>query len=470
MYEKHCMTSSDMIMTDDPMPVQAVFTSINMRRLQFVQSITVVGLFFLCLRFVLFRTIIPEPQSIYYSKELLRDGSAQPDTGKRLTALEHNVLMFSLRGRIFSAQMNDITGNVTSSVLHSFSPVVDKALSRMFPYKYAKSREINAISPAITWYKGNVVVVLRVWLNYERVFRARLKENNTFQDNFLYTQTFNRYMQPIDNGRLLGIPVPKQYTVFTGPYDPRILAMSNQQLLVTFPMPMNVDKIDTLHPYLWDYDESRIMKPHIQGERMARLDTNWVPLSVAGKLHYVYSFDPLRVLQCDSAAACHFVYKEKSLSEFPFIDSLDVLRGGTSLEVYKGPYYLSVAHSSVYNSGGKREYSAHLVLLRTDKWRIIYVSDAIRIHQSILDKIPLVRNFAIEKSFLYPVGLIIESDDSVAVGLHVNDRESFVIRVRGLRKIFKKAIEIDLINDIKASQSQDVRTIQNYVKESVVKS
>ena len=74
---------------------------------------------------------------------------------------------------------------------------------------------------------GDIITVMRIWLEKEKWIMTKTKAHNQFQDNYFYIQKFNCNMQPINSGSLLGIPTPVQWTVGDGPIEPRLYQVNN---------------------------------------------------------------------------------------------------------------------------------------------------------------------------------------------------------------------------------------------------
>ena len=130
--------------------------------------------------------------------------------------------------------------------------------------------------------------------------------------------------------------------------------------------------------------------------------------------------------------------------KFVFQHAVSHLRGGTPFELYEWPYYVSVAHSTMYKEENHhRFYTAHLVVLCVQPYRIVYVSDDIQVHPEIYTKIPIVRSRYIDDGFIFPVGLILENKDTMTIGVHVSDHSSVLIRVRGFQKLMRSIITQD---------------------------
>ena len=116
----------------------------------------------------------------------------------------------------------------------------------------------------------------------------------------------------------------------------------------------------------------------IENFQNARIESNWSPFDLGGTLHYVYLYNPLRIVKCDvgdhlnsSLAPCHFAYEVPRDSSMlpsdgrPNVRDMSytqlILRGGTPLMLYKtlpseysdkpgslDHYYLGMLHSTVY--------------------------------------------------------------------------------------------------------------------------
>ena len=163
-----------------------------------------------------------------------------------------------------------------------------------------------------------------------------------------------------------------------------------------------------------------------------------------GELYFVHNLDPLRIMRCSDVGVCEFVHNEKNARGFIFNHWVSHLRGGTPFVLYEWPYYVSVAHSTMYKRRvHRRFYTAHIVVLCVEPYRLVYMSDQIQIHPSIYEHIPMVRARYIDDGFIFPVGLILENKDSMVIGVHVNDHSSVLFRVRGIRAIMDNVIATD---------------------------
>ncbi|CAH1784813.1 unnamed protein product [Owenia fusiformis] len=370
---------------------------------------------------------------------------------------------------------------IESSLLHEFSPDIEDRVRNLFINDTGDNDqlEFHVISPAILPYKGNIMVVARVWLNYERRYHIRDKEMNRWIDNYLYTQMFDGNMRPLSSGNILGIPVPVQYSLNTGCSDARIFNWMGSLMILFYMAMKDNEGTDIGHLFILDYDRNILRKPKIVDHKIANIDSNWSPLVIDDSLHFVYTLDPLRILKClkdvHMDIICHFVTSlDTTLQKYPFDVHRDILRGGSPFMPYKESYFISVAHSTLTYFTPEQDmphpvYGAHIVLLKVYPFRIIHVSEPFKIHPRIYDNIPLVRKHFILAPFFYPTGLIVENSDTIDIGVHINDYRAFIVRVTGIENILNKAMKSDSRNDDSMVTSRP-RFIQDFVKLSLRKS
>ena len=372
----------------------------------------------------------------------------------QLFGVEQYPHSFTLGGATFneSGAAGYCSFTITSSLLHSFSPWIEKEASGMF-LDPAHENVFFANSPAITWFKDELVLVARIWLNREDHKFKNEWPINDFADNYLYTQRFDRFLKPISNGSIMGIPSPKQWIIGDGPIEPRVFVVDDR-LLVTFNVAMSYNsKVNMDNTVIWDYERNFPVLPEIMGgppminisvaNAMPR-DKHWMAFKQDNDLYFVYNIDPLRILRCQFTGFCWFVYSDVKAGDFEFDDHKVHIRGGTPFELYKWPYYIGVAHSTLFKQiNNHRFYTAHLVVLCVEPYRIVYVSDDLRIHPTIYENAPIVRENWIEDNFIFPVGIILESKDRLTLGVHVNDYSSILVRFKGIGYLMKKVMSRD---------------------------
>jgi hypothetical protein len=279
-------------------------------------------------------------------------------------------------------------------------------------------------------------------------------------------------MKPVTNGSIMGIPLPKQWWVGDGPIEPRVCIVKGK-LFITFnaAMAYGVQKhMD--YTVIWDYEQGIPIIPKIEGgspmfnatpkDDMPR-DKHWMALIQHDELYFVHNLDPLRVMHCTLQGYCKFIHNELDKKNgFIFEDHISHLRGGTPFELYEWPYYISVAHATMYKkSNNHRYYTTHLVVLCVRPYRIVFVSNDIKIHPLVYETIPIVRWKYIDDGFIFPVGLLIEDKDTMTLGVHVSDYSSVLIRVKGLQRLMTQAIAKDLKD--KPKHGPPVAYIQKHI-------
>ncbi|CAD5123065.1 DgyrCDS11445 [Dimorphilus gyrociliatus] len=363
---------------------------------------------------------------------------------------------FDLSGSMFNEKgaSKKLTVNTISSLAHSFTPYIEHEVERRL-IDPIKQQTIVANSPAIIWYKDNLLLVSRIWLVREKYEAKKNWPSNDFYDNILYTQTFDSNMSPITSGKFLGIPSPKQFWVGDGPIEPRLFEFKGEAY-VSFNVAMALSrKVSVDSTVLWNYNRDIPIFPKITGgspilrdlkNSGMKRDKHWMSLTYKDNLYFIHSLDPLRVLQCDGLplkADCKFIHQEKLQDGFR--DYAIHLRGGTPFLSYKQPYYISIVHNTLFKERtSKRFYTAHLVVLSVEPiWRIVYISDPIKLNSEIYESSPLERPLYIEEDFIFPVGLTIDTPDSILIGAHANDHSAIIIRLRGIRELMNNVIESD---------------------------
>ena len=405
------------------------------------------------------------------SRKLLKQGP--PD--HHIVAPETYHLEYELTGAVFKEgrSLIMVRSPVVSCLIHLFSPSIEKSAGSRF-VDPEHGNIFYANSPAVTWYGEELVLVIRIWLDRERYEKDKNWPVNHFADNYFYTQKFTKYLEPVDSGHILGIPMPKQFWVGDGPIEPRLIQV-NDTLLISFNAGIGFKKdyfVDWT--IFWDYFKSRPIIPDIKGGSPVLkglepdaipCDKHWMPFEAKGKLYFIHSLDPLRVLNCQLDGKCHFILEPSG--NFSLKDQSFHFRGGTPLELYKWPYYIGFAHSTLYKQDGKRYYTVNLLVLSFKPLRIVYISDPIEIHEDIYNMVPMVRKAYIKDNFIFPVGIILEDEDSVVLGAHVNDHSSMLFRIHGIKKLMKLVIDVD--QKEQAEKEAPPMFIQSYIHDRLQK-
>jgi len=128
----------------------------------------------------------------------------------------------------------------------------------------------------------------------------------------------------------------------------------------------------------------------------------------------------------------------------------------------------SVAHTTMYKvPDGHRYYTAHVIVLSARPvYRIVYVSDSLRVHAKLYRSAPMIRPRYIDDGFIFPVGLIVENDDWLALGVHVNDHSSVILRLKGLKSVMDRVIRTDRLRGTK--RGPPVGDIQQHIHDVLV--
>ncbi|XP_067948300.1 uncharacterized protein [Watersipora subatra] len=377
-----------------------------------------------------------------------------PDLHIYAKELYHN--NFTVEGHRFNMSGVEQLYNHTlsSSLIHSFSPYTENRFKEIMLEPRHEQR-VYANSPALMWYRGELICVMRIWLEKEKYTDEGAKRPpNDFNDNFLYTQKFNKYMKPITPGSILGIPTPRQWTVGDGPIEPRLFQVDDTNVFVSFNTGVYLKNGKALDgTFVWDYLRHKTIMPSIKGgspimktvepDRMPR-DKHWTPYMERGQLHMVYNLDPLRVLSCTKNFSCYFSHFEGPKG-YRFVQGKDSLRGGTPWILYKYPYYYSIGHTTLFkNPSNDRIYTINIIIYRAHPVpRVVYVSGPLQINETPMNDVPIVRYNYIKDPFFFPVSIIQEDGDSLVIGGHINDYSSVLIRVRGIKRLMSEVIGHD---------------------------
>ena len=247
--------------------------------------------------------------------------------------------------------------------------------------------------------------------------------------------------------------------------------------------------------FLWNEDTRQMSKLKIANYTMLWTEINWVPLVVNGTLHFTYSFDPLRVIQCPDLDQypiiwCHMVYMASEDPTYKFNEWIDAFRGGSPWVHYEENYYISFAHTHYqyikemtsnesFVEGGI--YSANMAVLKvvpgpTPTFRIVYISDPMLFNHRLLRSGDITRSKSINWPFVFPVGVILRNRDVADIGVHVNDARGFILRFHGLINLMDQVIETDSRNiqstmlDENSDQSQpELGLVHKLAREGAIK-
>ena len=177
----------------------------------------------------------------------------------------------------------------------------------------------------------------------------------------------------------------------------------------------------------------------------------------------------MHVIKCNIYKSCEFIRNDTDALQYRMLDHQVPLRGGTSFELYRYPYYIGIGHSTIHD-GTNRHYSSHLMVQCVEpEFRIVYVGDPIEINPTIYSYFEgeMIWNI-VQGNFFFPTGLMIEKEDSIVIGGHVNDRGSVLLRMEGIKGIMDKVMSLDQENRKHHMKSSPFQ-IQKYVRDRMNK-
>ena len=160
--------------------------------------------------------------------------------------------------------------------------------------------------------------------------------------------------------------------------DPRLFLYNNEIYII-----FNVKEGEGRQVCISKYDEFKPVKLFLKDGKMNKIEKNWSPLVKENKLYFVYSYHPLIIITYDfnEEGRCDIVYKKEDV-QLPLEPFWKVtMRGSTNLIPYRDQYYIGLVHSTIWadrlniGSCSYPYYFPFLVLLDTQKWKIVYLSD-----------------------------------------------------------------------------------------------
>ncbi|XP_013388826.1 uncharacterized protein LOC106157657 [Lingula anatina] len=363
---------------------------------------------------------------------------------------------YNLKGRIFTGQYGyvDTTALISTSIVHTFPQDLVKS-------KFDKNffQAVRLMSPGMTILPdGNIFLALRVNVSPSpKLHQSRILKN------YLYIQTLDSKYEPVSEGRLVNIPSPIVMDAgiqYGGPADPRAFTVQNKTMVLYNRVEgasavCRDNKMIVIRQYIYSVKKDNSVPITIRDMPTPCWEKNWSLLSFSNRLSFIYSLDPLLITECSHTGLCQF---KPGNGERNFSNAanrihhagLPGIRGGTPFEEYQWPYAISVGHTtSVCNSPYKVYdlYYAHLVVYNIEKQKVVYVSTPIKVHPNFMSR-SRPPSPVIALSFIYPVSLIVRDSDTLHVGAHIDDVESFVFEITGVRELMTRIAEGDLNSPI----------------------
>ena len=407
---------------------------------------------FLLLTTILICSIVPQ----------IREDSSD-DGGRRIALKGDQCISYVLNGTMFQGgNTTFLSDKVRLCHLKTFGKDLENQCHEHF-IDFNNQIKIMLQSPSLIFLQGELMVTLRVKI------RQREKTNGDcfgLSCNHMYLNKFDKYLNPIGQKEIISIQSPFLFDRRSGSDDSRLFQLNDSAYSIfpvayaTYPpLTENFHLITTI----WDFRNNKYFVPEFQKQMMETylprtLEKNWVPLVKDKELYIIRNLDPLQIVKCKIHDSCEFVSNASDFMSNPIKPDTTPLRGGTTLELYRYPYYVGYAHGT-YHKGWKKRYYFYLIVLRVDPFRIVYVSDPIQIHPHLYAQFNGPKLWAnVEGDFFFPTGLLIEDEDSFVVGGHINDMASLLLRMQGVKDLLENVMN----NDKKTSLRNPDYSIQNY--------
>jgi FkbM family methyltransferase len=243
---------------------------------------------------------------------------------------------------------------------------------------------------------------------------------------------------------ILNITEPEVNECCLGPEDPRIVLDENNQLFFTFNM---IDVDNRRKIWLYDIFTDYQAPFSIENKQFSAVEKNWTPFVKDNKLYFIYSYKPLKILQCSiDKSACEFISNTQNN------DQISSLRGGTQLvKFHNSDYFVGIARTTISCRKCQKFYRPHLVVLSTisEQFHLVYVSEPI-----MLDDIPMFASYFMSKNKNLPdlcdniirimtPGSIIDwkwPNDKLTFTISINDKRSFIVSIIGIGKVVENII------------------------------
>ena len=332
----------------------------------------------------------------------------------------------------------NVAATLDISYVHNFSPFIEAAamLRRIDPFNVTFH---CAIRPAIVALKDHLVTAFQMTECPERE-----KPGYRVHKNFIFVQKYDFQLQPKGYGHMVWFGYPNARE---GPRDPNAFVLNERPFLAFHPGTFkSTNRTVTTWPIVWDVIDRAPVIPLLAGNVSLSAGRDWLPLvDDKGFLHLIQTLDPLAVLKCNvSGENCQCTNMNANIKR-PGSDlgsgvSTDILHllsthgqvtwsGGSPFQLYRWPYYISVF--TVFHAEKTDPevdlYTTHLVVLRIDFFRIVFISDKIAIHSD--------NNSTSVQMSIRPSGLLLQTDDSMLMTATVNEKTSWVFLVTGLKRL-----------------------------------
>lgn len=215
--------------------------------------------------------------------------------------------------------------------------------------------------------------------------RTRTLHKNFREESFLLHQQYDRRLERVGVDRIVAVDTAP--SPFLGPEDPRAFIGPYGRLFVVFKMHVDYNRC-RIHVH----DVYASVTYLLEVDRLVLLpwEKNWAPFVKNNTIHFVYSFEPLRVIRCETLPHCTLVFGVDD--DTSGRQEIHTLRGGSpwlALDPSER-YYMSLAHTTDRRGStmallGYPLHRAMLVLLRTaPTFEIIYVGGPLEVSRDLM--------------------------------------------------------------------------------------
>ncbi len=340
---------------------------------------------------------------------------------------EHSCITQLLYGVLVSSSgiVDSFLSHTSICLIHSFHPYIkQQAVLRLPTLALKYYNRLAVMSPGIDIHEQKIKMIFRISLNIYNF-------NRVVKNSYLYTQTFDNTFHPVDSGSLLQLQSTNPSVRFMGQEDPRLIRINDSLLTYYYDFRRNKNNDIYSCMYILDFKTNKSSSIHINGKTIDSYQKNWMAININNNLHFVYSLDPIIILKCSIDGNCFNIIQNdiKNINTNKF-----VLRGSSPFQKYNNDYKIGLAHSRFVQEGKKWIYASHLIVLHLNPPRIVYLSSPLLLNKTVFHNIT---RLSYADNFFFPVGIVLESANSIIITGHINDKISIILRLRGLKHLMQ---------------------------------
>jgi hypothetical protein len=204
------------------------------------------------------------------------------------------------------------------------------------------------------------------------MFRCVLKRNDRYityvrvcinNKTMLMYESFNLNWESNEDKRYLGSDINAE--------DPRIIEVQDKIYVIFIARSPFPNQVYTL----WILDHDTLESKPLYTKGLNVIEKNWAPFVRDGKLMFVYNYDPIIILSCDTSTG----YCDVTKGSLPFSTQDTFIRGGSNL-MDMGDYYMGFSHSRLPINSNVRPgflHLTHMVRISKQNLELIDVSEPI---------------------------------------------------------------------------------------------